>query len=57
MAIETRDARMDAGPVLLTWGAPATERHEGPLDSAVLWLSGGLALLVWTGLALVLTSA
>lgn len=33
------------------------DARENPLESAGLWLSGGALLLVWTALALLLTSA
>ena len=56
MPNDTREARADAGQVLLAWGLP-TERHDGLFDSAFLWLTGGASLLLWTGLALLLTSA
>ena len=42
-------------PIVLAWGMP-TER-EGFLADAALWLTGGAMLLLWTGLAFVLTSA
>lgn len=31
--------------------------REHPMESAGLWLSGGALLLVWTALALLLTTA
>lgn len=54
MANDTREARTDGSPVLLTWGVPEA-RHAQEAD-ATLWLTGGATLLLWTALALLLTS-
>lgn len=43
----------------LAWasGAPAGEAQDGVFGDFGWWCTGGLALLVWTGVALLLTSA
>ena len=33
------------------------DAEEGAFDSPGWWLTGGMALLIWTGLALLLTNA
>lgn len=42
-------------PIVLTWGMPA--ERDSLLADAAVWLAGGAMLLLWTGLAFVLTSA
>jgi len=56
MANDTDDRRNEGAPVFLAWGMPV-EARESALDDATLWLTGGATLLLWTALALILTSA
>lgn len=51
------EARPDSIQVLLPWGMPSGELRDGWLGEAALWLVGGAFLLVWTGIALLLTTA
>jgi hypothetical protein len=47
----------DAGSAL-SWGSGAASMEEGDvLGTVAWWLSGGASLLLWTGIALLLTSA
>jgi hypothetical protein len=57
MPNENREVRADAIQVLLPWGMPSTEMREDFFSKAAWWLTGGVSLLVWTALALLLTSA
>jgi hypothetical protein len=57
MANDTREGRAEGAPVFMAWGIPSVEAPEGLFDSAVLWVTGGAALLLWTGFSLLLTSA
>jgi hypothetical protein len=57
MPNENREARADAIQVLLPWGMPSAEMSEDFFSSASWWLTGGAFLLLWTGLAVLLTSA
>jgi hypothetical protein len=57
MPNDNREARADAIQVLLPWGMPSSESREDFFDSAALWLTGGAFLVLWTALALLLTSA
>jgi len=57
MPNDTRNSRADAAPVFLAWGIPSVEAPDGMFDNAVLWITGGAALLLWTGISLLLTSA
>lgn len=41
--------------VFLAWGMPI-EGRESVLDDPTLWFTAGVTLLLWTGLALLLTS-
>ena len=50
-----RDARAEHPPVVLAWGLQA--EAGGLFDDTVLWLTGGVSLLLWTVLALLLTWA
>lgn len=52
-----RDARAEAGSVFLGWGAAGPDNSDGYLDGPVLWLAGGAALLLWTAVSVLLTSA
>lgn len=56
MGNDTDDVRHDPAPVFLAWGMPM-EARDGLLDGATLWLTGGATLLLWTALALLLTTA
>jgi hypothetical protein len=42
--------------VFLAWGMPM-EARDSLLDEPTLWLTAGVTLLLWTGLALLLTAA
>lgn len=42
--------------VFLAWGMPM-EARASVLDEPALWLTAGVTLLLWTGLALLLTAA
>ena len=39
------------------WPGPSAERHDSMEEAGAWWLSGGAMLLLWTALALLLTSA
>jgi len=54
MANDPREMRSPA-PIVLAWGVPS--ERENFLSDAALWLTGGVTLLLWTGLAFLLTSA
>lgn len=56
MACDRRETRNDVH-ALPAWDGLAVEGREGWLADAALWLSGGTILALWTGLALLLTSA
>ena len=51
-----REASADAAPAFLPWDMPADPR-EGFPGEATLWLTGGASLLLWTAIALLLTTA
>jgi hypothetical protein len=53
MVNDNREFRSDGNPVLLALDAPEDDLLFGPL----LWLTGSMSLLLWTGLVLLLTSA
>lgn len=55
MPNDNREARAETIQVLLPWGTPLAERDEAP-GGAAFWVGGGAFLLVWTALALLLTS-
>lgn len=57
MQHDTREARVESIQVLMPWGLPLAEDRENVRASAAFWLTGGVSILVWTGLALLLTSA
>lgn len=54
--MDHREGRADSAPLFLAWGLPAIEAHEGFFSGAAMWLSGGASLLLWTAIALLLTS-
>lgn len=56
MPEDGREARPDSIQVLLPWGLPSDPRDGRPGEAA-LWLVGCCSLLVWTAIALLLTSA
>lgn len=56
MPHDSREARHDLPPALLAWGVPS-ESAEGLAYPSPLWLAAGASLLLWTALALLLTSA
>lgn len=49
------EERPGTASVFLAWGMPS-EAREGAFDDAALWLTGGASLLLWTAIALLLTS-
>lgn len=52
---ESRQAHADTMHVLFPWGTPVPEGDEGS-GAAGLWLAGGVSLLLWTAVALLLTA-
>lgn len=56
MQNQSREARAEAAPAFLPWELPADTR-EGLPEGATLWLTGGASLLLWTAIALLLTTA
>ena len=56
MPTHVRDRREDAALLLLPWGIPGAEAPRQVADVLSVWLGGGLVLLAWTALALVLTA-
>lgn len=56
MQNQTREARAEAAPAFLPWDMQADTR-EGLPGEATLWLTGGASLLLWTAIALLLTTA
>jgi hypothetical protein len=57
MPHDTRDLRTEHAAPFASWGIPVTEGQDGALTEPGLWLTGGATLLLWTALALLLTSA
>lgn len=55
MPNHSRDLGTDSAAPFPGWGM--TSDSDGLLAGAGLWLSGGAILLLWTALALLLTSA
>jgi hypothetical protein len=55
MPKDTREVRAEGTPVVLAWGMPS-ETREGAFPDVSLWLSGAASLLLWTAIALLLTS-
>jgi hypothetical protein len=55
MQHDPHQARTDTFPSLLAWGTP-NEIHKSFFESAGWWLIGGASLLLWTAVALILTS-
>ena len=57
MTHDTRDLRTEHAASPASWGISVSDAHDGwPADPAT-WLTGGAALLLWTALAVLLTSA
>lgn len=55
--MDTHEGRAESAPVFLAWGMPAAiEAHDGFFSGPALWLTGGATLLLWTAIALLLTS-
>lgn len=54
--LDDREARAEAAPLYPSGGMPV-EAGQGAFGGAVLWLTGGASLLLWTAIALLLTSA
>jgi len=55
MPPERREARAETLPTLLPWGTPLSERDDG-FGGPAFWLAGGASLLLWTAVALLLTT-
>jgi hypothetical protein len=56
MQNHSRDAHAESPPAFLPWDMPAQTR-EDLREAATLWLTGGVSLLLWTAIALLLTTA
>jgi len=56
MPNDKSESRAEHLQVLLPWGSQAADAESAAGDAA-LWLTGGVSLLLWTGIALLLTSA
>jgi hypothetical protein len=57
MPNDKSESRAENLQVLLPWGSQSAETREGEAIDAALWVTGGVSLLLWTGIALLLTSA
>jgi hypothetical protein len=57
MPNDKSESRAENLQVLLPWGGQSTDAEDGESGDAALWLTGGVSLAVWTGIALLLTSA
>ncbi|GAB3654754.1 hypothetical protein [Ramlibacter alkalitolerans] len=55
MPHDSREARAETLQVLMPWGSPLAE-GEDPVAATAFWLAGGASLLLWTAVALLLTS-
>ena len=55
MPNDRREAR-ETIQVLLSWGMPSAERDDA-VAGAAFWLAGGVTLLLWTALVLLLTAS
>lgn len=53
---QDREVRADADPLFLARGLPG-DGGEAVFGGATLWLTGGASLLLWTAIALLLTTA
>lgn len=56
MPNDAREARADNIQFLLPWGLPSAEAADDFLGSAAMWLTGGVTLVLWTALAMLLTA-
>lgn len=56
MPNEIREAHAETIQLLFAWGLASADVQEDA-GSAAWWLSGGVALLVWTLVVLLLTAA
>lgn len=57
MPNETRESHADDSRPLRAWGEPPEDANWDSTERAGSWLAGGIGLLLWTGLALLLVSA
>lgn len=57
MPDETRESHAEDSRTMPAWGEPPDDANRGAAGLAGAWLAGGIGLLLWTGLALLLTSA
>lgn len=57
MPNDTSEVRSEAAPVHLAWGVHAIDAPEVGSGTGPLWLAGGACLLLWTALALLLTTS
>jgi hypothetical protein len=55
MPYDSREARAEPLQVLMPWGSPTSEGDD-PVAGPASWLAGGASLLLWTAVALLLTS-
>jgi hypothetical protein len=55
MPNDRREALAETLQVLLPWGTPLAERDDG-FGGPAFWLAGGASLLLWTAVALLLTT-
>lgn len=56
MPNDRREARAETF-LLRQWGVPGAEAADDQHETALLWLTGGACLLLWTALAFLLTAA
>lgn len=56
MANDHREERAESSPVSLAWGVHAIEAPDLEADGLPLWLAGGACVLLWTAIAMLLTS-
>lgn len=54
--MDHREPRAEAAPLLLPGSLPGDTGADA-FEGATLWLTGGASLLLWTAIALLLTSA
>lgn len=57
MQNDPREVRAETLEVLLPWGMPSADAPGQRSETMGLWLTGGASLLLWTGLALLLTAS
>jgi hypothetical protein len=56
MPNDIRETSAEASPLVFSWGMPGVDVQQPPMETATLWLAGGVLLGLWTGLALLLTA-